>query len=70
VHPTVIWGAALLADAVVRLIMAWALPVSVVPGLGGALWPVTFVVLQVITNVHFARSGFWLILRSQPGQER
>lgn len=62
---TVIWGAALLADAVIRLIMAWTLPVSIVPGLGGALWPVTFVVLQVITNVYFARSGLWLILRGQ-----
>jgi hypothetical protein len=63
---TVIWGGALLADAVLRLVMAWTLPVGVVPGLGGALWPVTFVVLQVITNVYFARSGFWLILRGQP----
>jgi hypothetical protein len=62
---TVIWGLALLADAVIRLLMAWMLPVSVVPGLGGALWPVTFVILQVITNVYFARSGFWLILRGR-----
>jgi hypothetical protein len=35
---------------------------GLVPALGGALWPVTFVVLQVITNVYFARSGFWRIL--------
>ena len=62
---TVIWGVALLADAVIRLLMAWTLPVGVVPGLGGALWPVTFVILQVITNVYFARSGFWLILRGR-----
>jgi hypothetical protein len=62
---TVIWGVALLADAVIRILMAWTLPVSVVPGLGGALWPVTFVILQVITNVYFARSGFWLILRGR-----
>jgi hypothetical protein len=66
---TVIWGAALLADAVTRLVMAWTVPISVVPGLGGALWPVTFVILQVITNVYFARSGFWLILRGQPDQQ-
>ena len=63
----VIWGTAILADAVVRVLMAFALPVGVVPALGGVLWPVTFVILQVITNVYFARSGFWLILRGQPG---
>ena len=67
---TVIWGAATLADAITRIVMSWTLPVSVVPALGGALWPVTFVVLQVITNVYFARSGFWLILRGQPPRDR
>jgi hypothetical protein len=61
---TIIWGTAILADAVVRVVMAYTLPVGVVPALGGALWPVTFIVLQVITNVFFARSGFWRILQS------
>jgi hypothetical protein len=61
---TVIWGTAILADAVIRVTMAFALPVGLVPALGGALWPVTFIVLQVITNVFFARSGFWRILRT------
>lgn len=60
---TVIWGSAILADAVIRLIMAYALPLNVVPVLNGALWPVTFVVLQVVTNVYFIQSGFWRILR-------
>jgi hypothetical protein len=60
----IIWGTAILADAVVRLVMAYALPVGVVPALGGALWPVTFIVLQVITNVYFARAGFWRILQA------
>lgn len=59
---TVIWGSAILADAVVRLLMAAVLPVSVVPALGAALWPVTFVVLQIVTNVYFTRGGFWRIL--------
>ncbi len=59
---TVIWGTAILADAVIRVLMAAALPVSLVPALGAALWPVTFVVLQVVTNVYFARGGFWRIL--------
>lgn len=60
---TVIWGTAILADALIRVIMAWTLPINLVPALGGALWPVTFIVLQVVTNVYFARSGFWGILR-------
>lgn len=59
---TVIWGTAILADAVVRALMAAMMPVSVVPALGAALWPVTFVVLQVVTNVYFTRAGFWRIL--------
>lgn len=61
---TIIWGTAILADGVARLLMAYALPVGVVPALGGALWPVTFIVLQVITNVYFARAGLWRILQS------
>jgi hypothetical protein len=61
---TVIWGTALLADAVIRMAMAYALPIGVAPALGGALWPVTFIALQVVTNVYFARSGFWRILKN------
>ena len=63
---TVIWGLALLVDAAIRVLMAYTLPIDLVPGLGGALWPVTFVVLQVITNVYFQRAGFWHILRGAP----
>jgi hypothetical protein len=48
---TVIWGSAMLVDAAIRVIMAYTLPIGIVPGLGGVLWPVTFVVLQVVANV-------------------
>jgi hypothetical protein len=61
---TIIWCAAYLADSVIRVVMAFALPVGLVPALGGVLWPVTFVLLQVVTNVYFVRSGFWRILRT------
>jgi hypothetical protein len=61
---TVIWGSAILADAIVRIVMAYTLPINTVPALAGALWPVTFIALQVATNVYFARSGLWRILRS------
>jgi len=45
---------------------------TVVPGLSGALWPVTFVVLQVVTNIYYQFAGLnrmlgarWL---ARPGQ--
>ena len=47
--------------------MATTFPVGVVPTLGGALWPVTFVLLQVVTNVYFARAGFFRILITGEG---
>jgi hypothetical protein len=66
---TVIWGAAMLIDAAVRIIMSYTLPVDLVPALGGALWPVTFLVLQVSTNVYFHRAGFWQMVRGEPHHE-
>lgn len=60
-----IWGAALLVDAALRVIMAYMLPVDVVPGLSGALWPATFVVLQIVTNVYFTRAGMWQMLHGE-----
>ena len=59
---TAIWGAGTVVDAVLRVVMAYTLPVDAVPGLGGALWPVTFVLLQVITNIYYHRAGLWPIL--------
>jgi hypothetical protein len=66
---TVIWGTAILADAAIRLVMAYWLPIGVVPALGGALWPATFIAVQVVTNVYFARSGFWRILKNGASAE-
>lgn len=54
---SVIWGVGMLADAAARVVMSYTLPISLVPGLGGALWPVTFVVLQVVTNVYCYFAG-------------
>ena len=59
---TIIWGAGLLADAVLRVLMSYTLPISVVPGLAGALWPVTFVLIQVVTNVYYHRAGLYRLL--------
>jgi hypothetical protein len=59
---SVMWGAGLLADAAIRVVMSYTLPVSVVPALGGALWPVTFVVLQVVTNIYYHFAGLNVML--------
>jgi intracellular septation protein A len=63
---TAIWGIGTLADAVLRVIMAYALPVDTVPGLGGALTAVTFVGLQVVQQIYFVRVGLWQRLRDLP----
>lgn len=59
---SVIWGAALLADAVIRVAIAYLLPVHQVPAIGGALWPVTFVVIQIVTNIYYPYAGLYQIL--------
>ncbi|MBF9067656.1 VC0807 family protein [Streptacidiphilus fuscans] len=56
---SVLWGVALLADSVVRVIMAYTLPVDSVPALGTLLYVATSVVLIVITNVYYAVSGLY-----------
>lgn len=63
---TMIWGAALIFDAALRVAMAYTLPADLVPGLGGALWLVTFLALQVITNIYFIASGLWVMLLRGP----
>jgi hypothetical protein len=50
--------------------MAYALPIGLIPVPGGALWPVTFLALQVATNVYFVRSGFWGLLLTGAGTVR
>jgi hypothetical protein len=59
---SVIWGIGLLADAGARVVIAFRLPIDVVPALTGALYPATFLVLQVIDQINYRRSGLWQIL--------
>jgi hypothetical protein len=59
---TVIWGTAMLGDTALRVLMAYTLPVPVVPALDTALTVVTLVVLQVPTHVFLRRSGSWDLL--------
>lgn len=59
---TAVWGIAMLVDAVIPVVMSYSLPVHTVPALGGVLWPVTFLVIQVVTNVYYHRSGLYQLL--------
>ncbi|MFI1161511.1 VC0807 family protein [Streptomyces sioyaensis] len=65
---TVLWGGGLLVDAVLRVIMAYTLPVDTVPALDGALYVVTYVVLQVITHIILHKTGVFQLLF--PGRGR
>jgi hypothetical protein len=56
---SLLWGVALLADSVARVIMAYTLPVNAVPALGTALYGVTTVVLIVITNIYYIATGLY-----------
>lgn len=56
---SVLWGIALLADAALRAVMSYTLPVDAVPALGAALYVVTLLVLIVITNVYYVASGLY-----------
>jgi hypothetical protein len=75
---SVLWGLGLLLDAAVRVTISYTLPIDQVPGIGGALYPITFIVLQVITNVYYTRAGLYPLLgarwlehqRHPPGSAR
>ena len=59
---SVVWGGALLVDAALRVAMSYSLPIHTVPALAGLLWPVTFVVIQVVTNVYYHHAGLYRII--------
>jgi hypothetical protein len=60
---SVMWAVATMIDAVLRVVMAYTLPVDSVPILQLAMFIVTGLVMQVVTNVYYARSGLWRLVR-------
>lgn len=56
---TVIYGAGLLLDAAVRIVMAYTLPGDVVPGLGAAQYGVFLVLMQVVLNAYLIPTGLY-----------
>jgi hypothetical protein len=67
---TVVWGAVSLADSAARLVMAWTLPVALVPALDTALTVATIVALQPPTWFFLYRSGRWNDLFGRPATHR
>ncbi|WP_344949259.1 VC0807 family protein [Sphaerisporangium flaviroseum] len=56
---TVLWGIGLVLDAVVRVVMAYTLPVDVVPGLNAAQYVVFLLLMQVVTNLYLVPAGLY-----------
>jgi hypothetical protein len=54
---SVLWGLGTLLDAVLRWVMAYSLPIDLVPVLSQVLYAVTTIVLFVGTNVYYVLSG-------------
>jgi hypothetical protein len=64
---SLIWAVALLIDAVVRVVMAYTLPVNAVPALQTGLMIATTLLMQVVTWVYYWWSGLWaLVQRPHP----
>ncbi len=62
---SVIWGVGLLVDSGIRLVIAYTLPIETVPAIGAALYPVSFVALQVVDQLNYRRSGLWRMLSTR-----
>ncbi|MDH2427520.1 VC0807 family protein [Sphaerisporangium sp. TRM90804] len=53
------WGVGLILDAVVRIVMAYTLPVDAVPALNLAQYAVFVVLMQVVTNLYMVPAGLY-----------
>jgi len=60
---TAMWAAATLLDAVLRVVIAYTMPIDAVPALQLALFVVTLLVMQIVTNVYYTMSGLWRLVR-------
>ncbi|HEX3589285.1 MAG TPA: VC0807 family protein [Pseudonocardiaceae bacterium] len=58
---SILWGIGSLADAGLRIVMAYTLPIDEVPGLATGLYIVTAGVLIIVTNIYYlmSRSPEW-----------
>lgn len=54
---TALWGVGTLLDSVARVVMAYTLPVDLVPALSSTMYAVTSVVLVGVTNIYYRAAG-------------
>jgi hypothetical protein len=59
---TVLWALVTFLDAIIRVVMAYTLPVDWVPALQSGLVIVTALLMQVVTGVYYARTGLWSMI--------
>ena len=59
---SLIWAVVLLIDAVVRVVMAYTLPVNAVPALQTGLMIATTLLMQVVTWVYYQKTGLWAMV--------
>jgi hypothetical protein len=64
---TILWGVAMLIHAVVRVVLAYTLPVQVVPAMQTGMIIVTVLVMQVLTNTYYVCAGLWRLLHASSG---
>ena len=56
------WSVATFADAALRVVMAYTLPVASVPALQTGLMIATTLLMQPVTWVYYSRAGLWRML--------
>jgi hypothetical protein len=56
---TIVWGVATVIDGIMRIVVAYTLPVSVVPATDPVITVATIVALQLPTQILLRRSGTW-----------
>ncbi|WP_432136528.1 MULTISPECIES: VC0807 family protein [unclassified Streptomyces] len=67
---TMVWAVGLLCDALLRVVMAYNLPVDTVPALDGVLYAVSWILLQVITQIILFRSNTLTKILGERGPRR
>lgn len=65
---SLMWAVATLLDAAVRVVMAYTLPIHLVPAMQTGLFVATGLLMQVVTNVYYARAGLWSMLRTRDAE--
>ena len=64
---TLIWGIGILLNALIIFLMAYFLPVDIVPALSALIHLLIFIALQLISNLYYHKKKVWEILFKKNG---